>query len=68
MGTEKFTKDNPDSFVFDTIEGAIEDIVACAQDGDIVMTVGAGDVTALGARLLESLQVRHGGESKKSEA
>ncbi len=26
MGTEKFTKDNPDSFVFDTIEGAIEDI------------------------------------------
>ena len=42
--------------------------MACAQDGDIVMTVGAGDVTALGARLLESLQVRHGGESKKSEA
>ena len=51
-----------------TAEGAIEDIVACAQSGDIVMTVGAGDVTALGARLLESLQVRHGGESKKSEA
>ena len=38
------------------------------EAGDIVMTVGAGDVTALGARLLESLQVRHGGESKKSEA
>jgi len=25
-------------------------------------------VTALGARLLESLGIRHGGESKKSEA
>ena len=51
-----------------TAESAIEDIVACSQAGDIVMTVGAGDVTALGARLLESLEVRHGGESKKSEA
>ena len=51
-----------------TAEGAIEDIVTCAQDGDIVMTVGAGDVTALGARLLESWGIRHGGESKKSEA
>ncbi|THD31582.1 MAG: UDP-N-acetylmuramate--L-alanine ligase, partial [Rothia mucilaginosa] len=51
-----------------TAEDAIEDIVTCAQDGDIVMTVGAGDVTALGARLLESLEIRHGGESKKSEA
>lgn len=51
-----------------TAESAIEDIVAYAQDGDIVMTVGAGDVTALGARLLESLEIRHGGELKKSEA
>ena len=52
-----------------TAESAIEDIVSCAQSGDIVMTVGAGDVTALGPRLLEALQIRHGGDlTQKSEA
>ena len=52
-----------------TAESAIEDIVSCAQSGDIVMTVGAGDVTALGPRLLEALQIRHDGDlTQKSEA
>lgn len=52
-----------------TAESAIEDIVSCAQSGDIVMTVGAGDVTALGPRLLEALQIRHNGDlAQKSEA
>ena len=39
---------------------AIDDIVTCASAGDIVMTVGAGDVTALGERFLEALTSRHG--------
>lgn len=52
-----------------TAESAIEDIASYAQSGDIVMTVGAGDVTALGPRLLEALQIRHDGDlTKKSEA
>ncbi len=52
-----------------TAQGAIDDIVSSAQAGDIVMTVGAGDVTALGALLLEALQMRHdGGAEQKSEA
>ena len=52
-----------------TAESAIEDIASYAQSGDIVMTVGAGDVTALGSRLLEALQIRHDGDlTKKSEA
>lgn len=52
-----------------TAESAIDDIVSCAQSGDIVMTVGAGDVTALGPRLLEALQIRHDGDlTQKSEA
>ena len=52
-----------------TAESAIEDIASYAQSGDIVMTVGAGDVTALGPRLLEALHIRHDGDlTKKSEA
>ena len=31
---------------------AIEDIAMCAVPGDIIMTIGAGDVTALGERIL----------------
>ena len=38
---------------------AIEDIVTCAVPGDIMMTVGAGDVTALGERILHELHARY---------
>ncbi|MFC2764348.1 UDP-N-acetylmuramate--L-alanine ligase [Rothia sp. HMSC064D08] len=38
---------------------AIEDIAMCAVPGDIIMTVGAGDVTALGERILHELHARY---------
>ena len=38
--------------------GAIAAVVASAQPGDVVMTIGAGDVTALGPRVLEALEHR----------
>ena len=37
---------------------AIEDIAMCAVPGDIIMTIGAGDVTALG-RILHELHARY---------
>ena len=37
---------------------AIAAVVASAQPGDVVMTIGAGDVTALGPRVLEALEHR----------
>lgn len=39
---------------------AIADLAAAARPGDIVMTVGAGDVTALGGKILGQLQARQG--------
>ena len=42
------------------VSAAIEDIAMCAVPGDIVMTVGAGSVTALGADMLQALRERHG--------
>ena len=73
--TREFAKEFAESlsmadraYVLD-IYPAREDIASYAQSGDIVMTVGAGDVTALGPRLLEALQIRHDGDlTKKSEA
>ena len=38
---------------------AIEDIAMCAVPGDIIMTVGAGDVTALGERILHELHAHY---------
>ena len=38
---------------------AIEDIAMCAVPGDIIMTIGAGDVTALGERILHELHARY---------
>lgn len=35
--------------------GAIEAIVAAAQPGDLVLTVGAGDITHLGPQVLQAL-------------
>ncbi|ORC18912.1 UDP-N-acetylmuramate--L-alanine ligase [Rothia nasimurium] len=39
-------------------EEAVEAVVAAALPGDIVMTVGAGDVTSLGRVLVEKLAIR----------
>ncbi|WP_396350885.1 UDP-N-acetylmuramate--L-alanine ligase [Kocuria palustris] len=39
---------------------AVEQIAAAAQTGDLVLTVGAGDVTAFGARLLAALEDAEG--------
>lgn len=44
-------------------ESAIDDIITCASSGDIVMTVGAGDVTALGGNILAALTTRHGADA-----
>ena len=35
-------------------------ITRTAEPGDVVLTMGAGDVTALGPRLVEALGMRHG--------
>ena len=39
-------------------EAAVAHVVAQARPGDLVMTIGAGDVTALGAPVLEGLRQR----------
>ncbi|MGK4217582.1 UDP-N-acetylmuramate--L-alanine ligase [Kocuria marina] len=39
-------------------EEAIETVVARARPGDVIMTIGAGDVTALGPRILSALAQR----------
>lgn len=41
-------------------EQALDMMVAAAQPGDIIMTVGAGDVTAYGPRLVEKLRASEG--------
>lgn len=41
-----------------TDEDALREIVAQASPGDLVLTVGAGDVTAYGPRLVEALKAR----------
>jgi UDP-N-acetylmuramate--alanine ligase len=38
----------------------VAEIAGLAQPGDVVMTMGAGDVTALGPRLVEAIGRRHG--------
>lgn len=35
---------------------AVAAVVAAAEPGDMIMTLGAGDVTALGADVLAALQ------------
>ncbi|MBM6404116.1 UDP-N-acetylmuramate--L-alanine ligase [Phycicoccus sp. CSK15P-2] len=42
---------------------AVATLAEAARPGDLVLTVGAGDVTALGAPLLDALRDRHGRES-----
>lgn len=44
-------------------EDAVAHVVAAARPGDLVLTVGAGDVTRLGPLLLEGLAGRAGGAS-----
>jgi len=40
------------------LEGALEQLVAEAQPGDLVLTLGAGSISGLGARLIEELEER----------
>ncbi len=47
-------------FVPDRAE-AVTAIAAAARPGDVVLTMGAGDVTMLGPRLVEALRGRRGG-------
>jgi UDP-N-acetylmuramate--alanine ligase len=47
-------------FVPDRAE-AVAVIAAAARPGDVVLTMGAGDVTMLGPRLVEALRGRRGG-------
>lgn len=44
----------------ESTDQAIDAVVAAALPGDIIMTVGAGDVTALGRVLVEKLSAREG--------
>ena len=46
-------------FVPDRAE-VVAAIAATATPGDVVLTMGAGDVTMLGPRLVEALRRRHG--------
>jgi UDP-N-acetylmuramate--alanine ligase len=47
-------------FVPDRVE-VVAGIAAVARPGDVVLTMGAGDVTMLGPRLVEALRGRRGG-------
>jgi UDP-N-acetylmuramate--alanine ligase len=47
---------HPDARFVDSFDAAEAAIVAGAQPGDLVLTMGAGDVTALADRLLEALK------------
>lgn len=41
-----------------TAEAAVDAVVAAARTGDLVITVGAGDITTLGTRILDHLSAR----------
>jgi UDP-N-acetylmuramate--alanine ligase len=41
------------------------DVAELLRDGDLVITMGAGDVTMLGPELLAELRRRHGGASQE---
>jgi UDP-N-acetylmuramate--alanine ligase len=38
-----------------TMDGALALITAMAEPGDVIVTMGAGDVTKLGPRIVEAL-------------
>jgi UDP-N-acetylmuramate--alanine ligase len=47
---------------------AVASVVAVAQDGDMVLTLGAGSVSQLGPMILEKLKERDGAGQKTSSA
>ncbi len=47
-----------------TREEAVAALVDAARPGDLLLTVGAGDVTALAPLLVEALHARTGGEPR----
>jgi UDP-N-acetylmuramate--alanine ligase len=47
-------------------DAAVEHVVAVAEPGDVVMTIGAGDVTVLAPRVAEALSRRHRHEGGRS--
>ncbi len=48
--------DHPDARITETFEAAVEAIKTGAKPGDLVVTMGAGDVTLLSDRLVEALR------------
>jgi UDP-N-acetylmuramate--alanine ligase len=46
---------HPDARVVESFDAALEAVVAGAKPGDLVLTMGAGDVTLLADRLVEAL-------------
>jgi UDP-N-acetylmuramate--alanine ligase len=46
---------------------AAEAVVAAAQDGDMILTLGAGNVSQLGPMILETLQARQGVTAGQTE-
>jgi UDP-N-acetylmuramate--alanine ligase len=46
---------------------AAESVVAAAQDGDMILTLGAGNVSQLGPMILERLQARQGVTASQTE-
>jgi UDP-N-acetylmuramate--alanine ligase len=47
---------HPDTRLVDSFEAATDAIVAAARPGDLVLTMGAGDVTMLADRLVKALE------------
>ena len=47
-----------------TRDEAVAALADAARPGDLVLTVGAGDVTALAPLVLEALHARTGGETR----
>ncbi|MCC3271902.1 UDP-N-acetylmuramate--L-alanine ligase [Arthrobacter zhangbolii] len=57
----------PGGYVEDP-QAAVERVADGARDGDVILTVGAGDVTRLGADLVARLAARNGGDAADATA
>jgi UDP-N-acetylmuramate--alanine ligase len=50
--------DRPDARYLDSLDDAVERLVADARGGDVLLTLGAGDVTTVAPRVAEALRRR----------
>ncbi len=56
---EKISKHGTHAAYADSFAKAVREIAENAQEGDLVLTLGAGNVSQIGSQLLEALRERH---------